>query len=82
MPDLAIVAVSIDQDDLPYRQFLDKRHIDLITVRDPSQRINTMYGTAQIPETYIIDRKGMLRRKLVNSQAWTNPELMKFLSDL
>jgi len=68
MPHLAIVDVSIDQNDVVYRNFLTQHHIDLITVRDASQQLNAMYGTAQIPESYIIDRNGILRRKLVSAQ--------------
>jgi cytochrome c biogenesis protein CcmG, thiol:disulfide interchange protein DsbE len=82
MPHLAIVAVSIDQDDVVYRNFLTRHHVDLITVRDASQQINAMYGTAQIPESYIIDRNGILRRKLVSDQDWTNPEIISFLNNM
>ena len=82
MPDVAIVAVSIDQDDQVYRRFLTQRGIDFTTVRDESQRINALYGTAQIPETYVIDRQGVLRRKFVSAQNWTSPEIEKYLSHL
>lgn len=82
MPDVAIVAVSIDQDDQVYRKFLTQRGIDFTTVRDESQRINALYGTAQIPETYVIDRQGVLRRKFVSAQNWTSPEIEKYLSHL
>ncbi len=82
MPDLAIVAVSMDQDPDVYHQFLIKHHVDLITVRDQDQRVNALYGTAQIPETYIIDRRGVLRRKFVSSQDWTSPEITSYLSKL
>ena len=34
MPDLAIVAVSMDQDPDVYRKFLVQHHVDLLTVRD------------------------------------------------
>ena len=53
---------------------------DLLTVRDPSARVNAMYGTKQIPETYIIDRQGMLRRKFVSAQNWTSPEIIDYLN--
>jgi cytochrome c biogenesis protein CcmG, thiol:disulfide interchange protein DsbE len=82
MPDLAIVAISIDQDDVVYRDFLTRHHVDLVTVRDASQQVNATYGTAQIPESYIIDRNGILRRKLVSSQDWNNPELISFLKKM
>jgi cytochrome c biogenesis protein CcmG, thiol:disulfide interchange protein DsbE len=82
MPDLAIVAVSMDQDPDVYRRFLAEHHVDLMTLRDQDQRINALYGTLQIPETYIIDRKGILRRKFVSSQDWTSPEITSYLSKL
>ncbi len=82
MPDVAIVAVSIDQDPDVYQRFLVKNHIDIKTVRDEDGRINALYGTAQIPETYVIDRNGILRRKFVSSQDWTSPEIMSYLTNL
>jgi cytochrome c biogenesis protein CcmG, thiol:disulfide interchange protein DsbE len=82
IPHLAIVAVSIDQDDVVYRNFLKQHHVDLITVRDASQHVNAMYGTAQIPESYIIDRNGILRCKLVFAQHWTNPEIISYLNKM
>ena len=82
MPDLVIVAVSMDQDPDVYRRFLEKNHVNLVTVRDADQRVNALYGTAQIPETYVIDRQGILRRKFVSAQDWTSPEIMGYLARL
>ena len=82
MPNLAIVAVSMDQDPDVYKRFLIEHHVDLITVRDEDRRVDALYGTAQIPETYIIDRKGILRRKFISSQDWTSPEITSYLSKL
>ncbi len=82
MPELAVVGVSIDQDDALYREFLTRHHVNLVTVRDSEARINALYGTAQIPETYIIDRNGILRRKFVSAQVWTSPEIMDYLRHL
>jgi len=82
MPNLAVVAVSMDQDPDVYRRFLVEHHVDLLTVRDEDQRVNAMYGTAQIPETYIIDRQGVLRRKFIGAQNWTGPEITGYLSKL
>jgi cytochrome c biogenesis protein CcmG, thiol:disulfide interchange protein DsbE len=82
MPDLAIVAVSMDQDPDVYRKFLVQHHVDLLTVRDEDQRVNALYGTAQIPETYIIDKQGVMRRKFIGAQNWTSPEITGFLAKL
>jgi len=82
MPDLAVVAVSMDQDPDIYRQFLTQHHVDVLTVRDPDQRVNALYGTVQIPETYIIDKQGVLRRKFIGAQDWTSPEITGYLAKL
>jgi cytochrome c biogenesis protein CcmG/thiol:disulfide interchange protein DsbE len=82
MPGIAIVAVSMDQDPDVYRRFLVEHHVDVLTVRDEEQRVNALYGTVQIPETYIIDKRGILRRKFIGAQEWTSPEITSYLAKL
>jgi thiol-disulfide isomerase/thioredoxin len=80
MPDLAVVAVSMDQDPDVYHHFLVEHHVDVLTVRDDQQRVNQLYGTVQIPETYIIDKQGVLRRKFIGAQDWTSSEITGYLA--
>ncbi len=82
MPGIAIVAVSTDQDDGVYRRFLERHHVTLTTVRDEEGRVNALYGTQLIPETYIIDRQGVIRRKFISAQDWTGPEITDYLKKL
>jgi peroxiredoxin len=81
-PDLAIVAVSIDEDEDEYKRFVDHRHVDLITVRDPKQTVAKLFRTEMWPETYVIDRKGVIRRKFVGAEDWSDPEIRSFLKSL
>lgn len=82
MPELAIVAVSMDQDPDVYKRFLVEHHVDVLTVRDEDQKVNALYGTVQIPETYIIDKQGVLRRKFIGAQDWTSSEITSYLSKI
>ncbi|MDE1175247.1 MAG: TlpA disulfide reductase family protein [Edaphobacter sp.] len=82
MPQVAVIAISRDEDPDVYKRFLSKYQLNLLTIRDPSLRIQDLYGTVQIPETYVIDRQGNLRRKFVSAQNWTSPEIMEYLSKL
>jgi len=82
MPELAVVAVSMDQDPDVYKRFLAEHHVDVLTVRDEEQRVNALYGTVQIPETYIIDKQGVLRRKFIGAQDWTSSEITNYLSKM
>jgi len=82
MPKITVVGISNDEDAQTYAQFLKTYHVDFLTVRDPSFRVPTMYGTVKIPETYVIDRQGIVRRKFVSEQEWTSAEIIDYLNRL
>ena len=82
MPNLAIIGVSIDDDPNAYSNFIAHRRIDFITVRDPSQSAAKLFHTDMWPETYVIDRKGVIRRKFVGAQDWSSPEIRAYLKSL
>ncbi len=81
-PDLAILAVSADDDPDAYSSFIARRHVDLITVRDPSESAARLFHSDMWPETYLIDRNGVIRRKFVGPQDWTSPEILTYLKNL
>jgi len=81
-PEYPILAVSIDEDPDAYKQFLVRRHVDFITVRDPKQTAASKYGTEQWPETYVIDREGRIRRRFIGATDWTSPEILRYLKTL
>jgi cytochrome c biogenesis protein CcmG, thiol:disulfide interchange protein DsbE len=74
--------VSIDEDERAYHLFIKEHGIDFITVREPTEVTEHLYGTAKIPESYIIDRNGILRRKIVSAVDWTSSDILEFLSRL
>ena len=79
---VVVLGVSIDVDADAYHRFLQQKSINFLTVRDPEQKVATMYGTTGWPETYIIDRDGVVRRKLVGAVDWNSPEVVQFLAKL
>ena len=79
---VVVLGVSIDVDQDAYHRFLKLHNVNLLTVRDPDQKVAGMYGTAGWPETYIIDRQGIVRRKVVGPIDWNAPDVMEFLSRL
>ncbi len=82
LPQVQVVAVSTDEDAAAYERFLKLHSVSLLTVRDAEQRSNAMYGTFRYPETYIIDKSGMIRRKFIGPQEWTSPEIVNYLKKL
>lgn len=79
---VVILAVSEDADDAAYKQFVRDHNVDLLTVRDAKNSANTLYGTFQFPETYVIDKDGVIRRKFIGAADWTNPEIIEYLNKL
>jgi cytochrome c biogenesis protein CcmG, thiol:disulfide interchange protein DsbE len=79
---VAVVGVSIDVDADVYHKFLNEYRVGFVTVRDPAQKTPDLYGTHGWPETYIIDRNGILRRKFIGPVDWNSPEIVDFLSKL
>ena len=79
---VTVVAVSVDADEGAYRQFLKDHNVNLITVRDGDQKSSNLFGTFKFPETYIIDRNGIVRRKFIGAVDWGQPEIVDFLTKL
>lgn len=79
---VVVLGISIDVDSDAYHRFLKQRGVNFVTVRDPEERISGIYGTHGWPETFIIDRQGVLRRKVVGPINWNSPEVTEFLNRL
>jgi cytochrome c biogenesis protein CcmG, thiol:disulfide interchange protein DsbE len=79
---IQIFAVSLDQDESAYKKFLSNYHIDILTIRDPSQESTRHYATTGFPETFIIDANGILRRKFIGPVDWTKPEIIAYLRSI
>lgn len=79
---VTVLGVSIDVDDDAYHRFLKLRNVNFMTVRDPEQKVAELYGTSGWPETYVIDREGIMRRKFIGPINWDSPDVIQFLSKL
>jgi cytochrome c biogenesis protein CcmG/thiol:disulfide interchange protein DsbE len=79
---VTVLAVSIDVDENAYHKFIKDHGVNMITVRDPEEKTAVLYGTHGWPETYIIDRNGVVRRKFIGAVDWTEPEIIDFMAKL
>ncbi len=46
---------------------------------DPEGKAAATYGLTGVPETYIIDKEGILREKFLGAVQWDSPEVMRML---
>lgn len=82
MPEVEIVGVATDGDPAAYSRFLQRRPLPYLTVLDSAGSSNAKYGTFRFPETYLIDKRGVIRRKFIGPQDWTSPDIVDTLRKL
>jgi cytochrome c biogenesis protein CcmG, thiol:disulfide interchange protein DsbE len=82
LPQVQVLAVSVDEDPQAYRDYLAEHKISLLTIDDQAHRSADLYGTYRWPETYVIDQHGTIRRKFIGAQDWTSPEIIEYLRRL
>jgi len=73
-----VLGVSVDEDQTAYDDFLKTYSIGFPTYRDPSKQIAIGYGTTMYPETFVIDKRGRIDRKIVGPQDWTSAEMIAY----
>lgn len=49
---------------------------------DPNDVSSSSFGVTGVPETYVIDRSGILKKKMIGPDDWTSPEDGKLFSAL
>jgi len=74
---VAVLGVSVDQDLAAYQQFLRKTGVRFLNVRDPDRRVSHSFGTYKYPETYFIDRRGVVVRKIIGKADWTDSGMLE-----
>ena len=73
---LKIVAVSIDDPgtDATIRAFVKQYGLTFEVLHDPKGRISDLYDVTGYPETFIVGRDGVIRKKLMSATDWNSPE--------
>lgn len=79
---LVVLGVSVDKDRKAYEEFLTRFHVSYLTAMDPSQVINTRYGTVQFPESYLIDTSGRVVEKIVGEANWSSEQMVQHVESL
>lgn len=72
---LKVIAVSIDTEatDSAVRAFATKRGLTFDILRDSARRIVAQYQTTGVPETFVIGRDGIIRKKVIGASDWDSP---------
>ena len=70
----AIAAVSIDEgspDDV--RKFGQELGLSFDLLQDRSSRIQRIYQTTGVPESFLLDRRGVIVKRIIGAHDWNSP---------
>ena len=79
---VTVLGISIDREEQAYRGFLNRFAVGFETARDPERKISSEYGTFQIPESYIIDKRGRVAAKVISNQNWMDSKVINTVKGL
>lgn len=78
-----MVAVSIDEGGKPaIESFFKEFGFSIPTYLDESGASSKSYGITGVPESFIINKQGILVKKIIGGFAWDSPEAVSFLEGL
>jgi len=78
-----MLAVSIDEGGVPaIEAFYKSSGYKLPTYTDPDGLAVKAYGITGVPETFLIDKNGLLVKKIVGGMAWDSPDAIGFIEGL
>jgi len=72
---LKVVAVSVDKAGATeeIRKFRDQFGLTFEILQDPTGNIQRDYQTTGVPETFVIGRDGVIRKKVIAADNWDSP---------
>lgn len=81
---LAVVAVSVDAPgmDTQIRDFVSNYGLTFDVLYDQHELFRAVYRYAGVPETYLIDRSGVIRRRWLGADDWASDANRRFVAQL
>lgn len=77
-----MLCVSIDEGGkVAVEEFFRKSGFSLPVLMDSDKRVGKLYGITGVPETFVIDKRGVILKKVVGAMEWDRPDVIAFLND-
>ena len=81
--DFEILAVSIDQAGAQaVAPFMQRYKLSFPALINPEGTIQNLYGTTGVPESFVLDKKGVVRKVVIGPIDWYTPEVIRFFRGL
>jgi peroxiredoxin len=74
---LEILAVSEDREAEPVRRFMRQYGISFPVGLDAERKVYQLYRATGVPETHLIDKRGVLQASQLGPFDWTSPDVVE-----
>jgi peroxiredoxin len=72
--DFRVVAVSVDKDGPDVvRRFVEDLGLSFDVLHDQTADVQRVYQTTGVPESFVIDRQGVIIKKVIGAAEWDGP---------
>lgn len=81
---LRVAAVSVDQSgfEQQIREFISEYKLTFDVLYDDTGAIQSIYRTTGVPETFVIGRDGVIRKRWIGAEDWNSAANRKMLEEL
>ena len=77
-----MLAVSIDEGGKEaVEAFFKQAGTELPVLLDTNGATGKLYGLTGVPETFVLDKKGVILKKVIGAMDWSAPDVVKFLDE-
>ncbi len=73
-----LAILNNDDPDLA-KKFITKLGISMPILNDQINKVGPKYGLTGLPETFIVDKKGVLREKFIGPYKWDSPGVVQMM---
>jgi cytochrome c biogenesis protein CcmG/thiol:disulfide interchange protein DsbE len=80
--DFRVLAVSVDEDNLMLKKTVEEMKLSLTILLDPRRKAARLYGVDRFPETFIVNRQGIVAARVVGAADWMAPGILDGLQEI
>ncbi len=80
--DFQMLAISVDKDISSIKPYLEKYNLTFPVLVDPENRVKKKYKTVGLPETYLVDKRGIILYKAIGPRDWFTKTILESFEQL
>lgn len=80
--DFEMLTISIDEDPSKVEPFMKELGLTFPVAFDPQQQVASQYGITGVPETYLIDKNGIVMHHMIGPGVWDDQGILSAFESL